>query len=55
MSIKAISIAAKFDPHTGFPYHCFVQTNKTDANLESNKVSKKSLTLRKTSNKNAKK
>jgi len=25
MALKALSIAAKFDPYTGFPYHTFIQ------------------------------
>lgn len=30
MAMKALSIASKFDPHTGAPYHWFVQEHDTE-------------------------
>jgi hypothetical protein len=30
IATKAIAVAARFDPHTGFPYHWFVQETNTE-------------------------
>lgn len=51
MAIKAISTAAKFDPHTGFPYHWFVQEAETQEKIiirkSRKKIAKKQIAVKK--------